>query len=976
MKKSSSLFLFCLILVSGFAKPFVPGDAYASWPPEGFTIRCPVMRDTLVSAVGRERFGNNGRAGRLKVKGQQEYTLFDIDPRPLQGKIITGALLHVRSASPRKAPLMRVGVSTVAGEWVEGRSRNYWPERGSSCFAQARYGQENWTCAGSTLMDVVFGHGHTTWRFADCTPPDGDGWQACAVEPDVVAARVAGLSYGFCLADEVGHVWSLKDHRFKLTWFPNRFFYSREQGYSGPWLEVWVNGADPVPPEPVSSIEVKTDGFPPGEALVTWETPEDKGGGHVLGFLVNYAKGGEDEKPMPRYLIPMAGRPGQRVRMHIHGPGFGPGDKIRLDIRPVDSSGNIGKAFSGYVRLSSGVPIVELPDPGIRPFPPNAILPEAGGLKVAVVDLLDKIDPVDGHMIPAHEDGYKGGNHIFSAGKRLVRLQSARNEAVAFQVNLEGRADDVSAALLFENHPELKVKIFQFAYVQVRDKRGKIVSILPDPLIPLKGRFSIPSRAGMVKVPGQKNHSLICEIYVPHDETPGRKEGKLAISSGGERLEFKIDLTVWDFTLPDKLSFIPEMNAYGTVSPFKGYGYYRLAHEHRTCINRLPYNWGGKPAFAPGWDGEHFDWSEWDQKVGPLLDGSAFKGLPREGEPVDVLYLPFNENWPINIFENYRPSYWADEAFTKKYRRDLKKAFSEFARHCNAMGWNDTIFQFYLNNKIYYKKQFWGTSAPWIFDEPVNTQDFWALRWYGVQWHHAVDSVMGLSKMWFRADISYTQFARNTLWGIADIEYLGGVNPQKVRMKREENLLFGKAYFAEYGSPNRIEEANTQPVLWCMSAWCDGAVGVLPWQTIGGKGCWKTAQRTALFYPDNGGPRASVRLKAFRRGQQDVEYLTLLCRAYGYTSYVVADWLKKNIPMKVGPGHDGVDPMVLWKIRCKTGAAISKKRPGYRRELVKMFRPKRDADGLPEVGYVSVGPKVRSYGPDSQMFRSIFEKNM
>ena len=45
--------------------------------------------------------------------------------------------------------------------------------------------------------------------------------------------------------------------------------------------------------------------------------------------------------------------------------------------------------------------------------------------------------------------------------------------------------------------------------------------------------------------------------------------------------------------------------------------------------------------------------------------------------------------------------------------------------------WTNTAFQFYLNNKITHHKEYQHTSAPWIFDEPVNTQDFWTLRWYG-----------------------------------------------------------------------------------------------------------------------------------------------------------------------------------------------------------------------------------------------------
>ena len=37
----------------------------------------------------------------------------------------------------------------------------------------------------------------------------------------------------------------------------------------------------------------------------------------------------------------------------------------------------------------------------------------------------------------------------------------------------------------------------------------------------------------------------------------------------------------------------------------------------------------------------------------------------------------------------------------------------------------------------------------------------------------------------------------------------------------------------EYGSTNAIEDANTQPVGWCLDAWSLGSDGVLPWQTLG-----------------------------------------------------------------------------------------------------------------------------------------------
>jgi hypothetical protein len=111
----------------------------SSWPPEGQPVMCPVIRDTSVSSVGEERTGNNGRAGKIKVKGQQECILLDIDTTPLKGKVITGALLHIRSATPQKAQLARLGVSTLASQWVEGTATGYRSQAGSSCYNQAEH---------------------------------------------------------------------------------------------------------------------------------------------------------------------------------------------------------------------------------------------------------------------------------------------------------------------------------------------------------------------------------------------------------------------------------------------------------------------------------------------------------------------------------------------------------------------------------------------------------------------------------------------------------------------------------------------------------------------------------------------------------------------------------------------------------------------------------------------------------------------
>jgi hypothetical protein len=948
------------------------GGAWAApagaWPPEGRAVRLPVNRDVWISSVSHERDGNNGGGPRLRIKGNQDLVLLDADCSGLRGRIITGALLHVHSAAP-DAPLVRTTVSTVAAPWVEGTSTGYRPQAGSACFRQAALGERNWAGPDSTVMDVAFGRGHTLWRFADASPPDADGWQRVAVDPDVLTARVAGLSHGFGVYDDVGSVWSYTGGEFKFQFMLNRYFHGRESGRFAPFLEVWTAGRDDRPPGPVERVTVRTAGLPAGEAVIEWTTPPDGGGGRTLGFHVS-CEGPGRKGPLPRYRIPMAGRAGETVRMHLHGVGAGPGERLRLRIAAVDSAGNIGPDRTHTVTLSAAPQSFPIAADPVRPFAPRGRRPIVGGLKVAVVDLLDKIHPATGQMILPQPAGYKRGNHLWSAAEKRVRLQAARNEAVCFQVNLEGAAQRAELKLDFPEAGTLKTRVFRFDYV------GTEAGPMPDALVEQAGAFRVPF-AGDPQAVGAKNCSLLCEVYVPHRTPPGAKRGTLTIAADGRSLKLAVDLTVRAFTLPDKLSFIPEMNCYNTAGPTGvGLQYYRVAHEHRLCLNRLYHRWSGLVDFAPERRGGRIDWSRWRRRFGPLLDGSAFADLPRAGEPVDVFYLPFNENWPADIYRAFRKSYWPEEALSASYRRQLGEAMGQFARLADRSGWHETIFQFMLNCKVYFKQKVgWrGASAPWRFDEPSCTQDFWALRWYGRLFHEAVDPVRGKAKMWFRADVSMPQYGRNILRGVADVTYIGGATRQKMRMKRDDRVLWGLEYHPVYGGANHPKDPNVLPVTWCLKAWGDGCVGVLPWQTIAKDDAWNTGESTGLFYRRDGRVFPSVRLKAFRRGQQDVEYLTLLGATYEQPAFAVADGVRRVVNVNAPPRgpapwrplarrYGWADPGSLWALRQRVGRMISARRPPYRRCVRPMPTPPRTGRRMPDIGYVRVAPDVPSAKP-------------
>ena len=857
-----------------------------------------------------------------------------------------------------------MGISTLATDWVEGRSQAYQPEKGASCFVQAQYGQKNWAYDGSTLMDVVFGRGYTLWDSVACSRPDKEGWQQFEFDSDIVAARIAGISNGFCLYDDVGSEWSEQSGAFRYNVLPNRLIYSRERfKNSPPWLELEIRGRDQKPPDAVESIRVETDGLPVGEAFLFWVTPLDHGGGKTLGFDLSWKRihdeNNASELMFPRYLVPRAGKPGKEVKMHVHDIDFSKHDSsggnfrespeiIEISIVSIDSSGNRSKPFVKQIFLSSGWRDFNLPQADITPFH-STQKGSDNKSTIAVIDLLDKYIPETEQIIPGHEKGYKHENHIFSNSEKKIRLHGARNEDVWFQIVIETDSpNDISFQSLFQGEPGIKPVFYKFEHVKVKEEHGKEL-LIPDPLVPVEVRID-PDKMVPVK-PGNKNRktaindisAYVCEIFIPHGITPGLKKGSLIVKQGDTSTKFDINLMVWNFTLPDKLSFVPEMNAYASkVSPYKGYRFYRLAHRHRTCMNRLPYGWNGLPEFAPEITEKGFLWDDWDKYVGPLVDGSAFHDLPRKNQPVDVMYLPLSENWPVSLQGNYKKSWWADEALSDNYRQELKQAFSDFAEHimgrdkfkAETRSLTQTKFQFYLNNKVYYREKFKQSSAPWIFDEPIHIQDFMALKWYGKLWHEAVDFKNTDNHLCFRADISYTQFGRDILWGVTDIEYLGGNNAQKTRMKQDEFNQSRRSLFSEYGSANKISDSNLQPILWQLSAWSRGASGVLPWQTIGSGNCWDKGEQTALFYPRGEDVFPSVRLKAFEYGQQLVEYLVLLAKVLEVPEAAVGKWLKNRIKLdgivnKTYADDAGtvffkdVTLADLWRIRYEIGQCLS-----------------------------------------------------
>ena len=926
--------------------------------PTGEKIRVKVTRDTWFSNVGSEARTNLGGANRLKLKGIQEMSLVDIDPKPFKGRVINGATLHLRIRG--KELLRRITVSTFAAEWVEGTSTDYKEQNGSSSHSARRYPNESWAYPGSDLCAVMLGQGGTIWRSADVAPKDAKGWYKIAVDPLVVAARIAGTSHGFLVFDDIGSEWTRNGEQFTYRIYPNRFVHSREAGAnSAPYFTLFLGEKDSAPPEVPLDISPIVKNLPAGQARVSWLTPKDSGKAGTVGFFVEV-----NGKPIPRYLIPAAGKPGERVQMRLRDLELKPGEKIELAVRAVDGAGNSGQA--GRLSFSvSGTVSSELPAGGSKAFSKAGPLPKLGQAEVAILDPLDKVHPVSGSMIPSQPEEYLSANHLWSAGAKRIRLYAARNEFVGFQILFKGTVREVSPTLKFDNAdaPEVTFSRYRFVY----SKKGP----LPDPVVPLKKSFTVPTPEE--KIEDQKTGSLLCEIYVPHSAALEKYPGTLTLSAGAQRLDIPVELNVWNFTLPDYLSFLPEMNCYSL--PANERDYYRLAHRHRTVINRVPYSQSGNinRGCAPKWNGKQLDWSAWDKRYSQYFDGSAFADLPRKSVPLDCFYVPMHENWPSPMKGNYNENYWADRAFPKSYRDAFIKVSRQFKVHFNQNEWNETLFHCYLNNKVNYKRRGWSRgSSPWLLDEPANWHDYWALRYFGILFHEGVNQAGGKAKMVYRTDISRPQWERGALDGVEDYYVVnGGVFRRYRRMILDRKEQFG-AINVDYGSSNAIESSNMQAAGWCLDSWTLESDGVLPWQTIGSSSSWQTADQLSIFYP--GGPAGqqepipSIRLKAYRRGQQDVEYLTLWKQLSGEPQWAVGERVRAELNLagkKIGTGFTGDEdagvihfskllPQDLWALRVRIGQAISTAAPKPKRKLRDFLTVKRDLKNLIP-GYVSVG---------------------
>ena len=478
---------------------------------------------------------------------------------------------------------------------------------------------------------------------------------------------------------------------------------------------------------------------------------------------------------------------------------------------------------------------------------------------------------------------------------------------------------------------------------------------------PFDDTFSVPAVSNGVE--GQTCQSAWVDVFVPAETVPGDYAGTVAVATGGiTSATFNLVITVWPISLPAQPTWPVELNCYGRLAGFVGvdpgdagapeaeWAFYRLAKSHRLMINALPYGQRGlvDTNRCPVVSGEGaavkvVDWSPLDNRFGPLLDGSAFtreKGYvgPGAGTPISHMYLPFHENWPLPL-RTYYGDYasfsnrlefaeWAktsrplQEAFGPEYKAGYAGVARQFAEHVQAKGWLGTTFQFFLNNKYYYKVPMFSVargsagSSFWLLDESVDYDDYAANAFFLGLCRQGVLAAKTPVKFAYRIDVSQPELSRgiwDDLGGLWMCGF-GAVRDGYVTTGVARQRWLTKESFWHYGEGPGVAGAPIGLARAFLASWCSGSAGILPyWDTFGGKD-WIKADDLAIYYSGRNwalsgrnypGPLPGLRMKLMRHYQQDVELLQMLAAAPG--------WDRTRVRAAIAPyADDPAAPVLLF----------------------------------------------------------------
>ncbi len=520
-----------------------------------------------------------------------------------------------------------------------------------------------------------------------------------------------------------------------------------------------------------------------------------------------------------------------------------------------------------------------------------------------------KINPGTGLVIGEAESDIRAfAVQVFpeEEGKQPVSLVGLPGETICFQLMYPQQLfANIRQFEIVSPVPEIRenTTVYLEVSIKVTDKNGEEIGAFPDALLPISPDKPLSSVLSLIENSNLPSRSveyriLWIDLSLSDDFPSGQHSFEIkATLTDGKVVNIPFRLEVGSQVLPDSPVKI-SLNEYGprylrglpkTVSDRQKLEierrYFRMARAHHANLNPLPYkSQRGYP--LPGMAPEisvndsallSIDWTEFDRRFGPYLDGSAFP----DGKPVDHFYLPFNPEWPAPF-----RLYWEYRRYYETIWQQVAQAYIE---HFRAKGWTGTVFQVYCNQKPKPNNQ-----IPWNLDEPKGVEDYQALRYFTELTHRVFGNAAPL-QIKYRMDISHFYCEKHRWDQRKDFRVNGGdkilkpvdiwmINDHSLksefpRQKARELIAAGKEVWW-YGATPTLPESGLEALRKIYRVAQNRFTGFLVWKTVltrftGSMGKDFIIYQGRLFGLE-GEPVPSIRLKLLRRAVDDLRYLQLL----------------------------------------------------------------------------------------------------
>jgi hypothetical protein len=404
------------------------------------------------------------------------------------------------------------------------------------------------------------------------------------------------------------------------------------------------------------------------------------------------------------------------------------------------------------------------------------------------------------------------------------------------------------------------------------------------------------------RIESQKSMIVWIDQYVPFNKEeamPGLYSSKISVTINGQTQSIPVDLTVWNFAIPNENKFKASLQHEGflrSMSEGEELILYQLFKRNRIALLDPTYD----PESKLSKDGAiTINWQSFDNRLGKYFSGKAFTSDygyiygPGYGEPIETFVLPFDvygkhdtRGWP----DIGKPDVERNPSNRAIYIDCIKKVRDHFASIIDP---DKTDITVYLNG----------------LDESYFPEAWSRMVYYGDLFHQYYPEAR------FRIDGGYSeealQIVKNSInsWASHTIEYdhdtKGKYQDMGIKVWLYGPMLYESKVNSWVGSSTFIDLplVNDRAISW--ACWKYNTYSWLSWGAGAGwingwydPESWKDASKATseteseftykklngnalLVYapgviPDVNGPCPTVRLKTMRDGVQEYEYMRLL----------------------------------------------------------------------------------------------------